>query len=80
MVPPPWIFIHGTNVVDGDLKAIFVGVFLLFFFFGLFPLPPSPSVWSQLVLFFGSFFYFSVFFVAPSPLEIFLATPLPGPH
>jgi len=32
----PWIFIHGTNMVDIGLKVLFFGV--CFLFFGLFPL------------------------------------------
>jgi len=24
---PPWIFIHGTNIVDRDLKVLFFGLF-----------------------------------------------------
>jgi len=43
---PPWIFIHGTNIVERGLKVLFFGVFLLFFvffcyFLVFFPLP-SP--------------------------------------
>jgi len=30
----PWIFIHGTNIVNRGLKVLFFGVFLQFF--GLF--------------------------------------------
>jgi len=38
-VPSPWIFKHGTNIVDRGLKMLFFRPFLLFF--GLFfPLPP----------------------------------------
>jgi len=32
--PPPWIFKHGTNIIDRGLKVLFFGHFLLFF--GLF--------------------------------------------
>jgi len=47
MAPPPWIFIHGTNIVDRGLKVLFFGVFKLFFgayqlFFGLFSVAPPP--------------------------------------
>jgi len=28
---PPWIFKHGTNIVDRGLKVPFFGLFLLFF-------------------------------------------------
>jgi len=28
---PPWVFKHGTNIVDGGLKVLFFGPFLLFF-------------------------------------------------
>jgi len=38
--PPPWIFKHGTNIVDRGLKVLFLGLFLLFFgLFSVFPLP-----------------------------------------
>jgi len=37
----PWIFIHGTNIVDRSLKVIFFGVFLLFF--DLFSVAPPPK-------------------------------------
>jgi len=29
----PWIFKHGTNIVDRSLKVLFFGLFLLFSFF-----------------------------------------------
>jgi len=29
--PPPWIFKHGTNIVNTGLKVLFFGLFLLFF-------------------------------------------------
>jgi len=37
----PWIFIHGTNIVDRGLKLLFFGLFLLFCFF--FRCPTHPS-------------------------------------
>jgi len=37
----PWIFIHGTNVVDRGLKVLFFGQFLLFF--GLFSVAPPGN-------------------------------------
>jgi len=27
---PPWIFIHGTNIVDRGLKVLFFGLFFRF--------------------------------------------------
>jgi len=42
--PPPWIFIHGTNIVDRGLKVLFFGLFLLFF--GLFAVAPPPEKFS----------------------------------
>jgi len=36
----PWIFIHGTDIVDRGIIVIFFGLFLLFF--GIFSVPP-PS-------------------------------------
>jgi len=38
-VPLPWIFKHGTNIVDRGLKVLFFGLFLLFFF----PLAPRTK-------------------------------------
>jgi len=35
---PPWIFIHGTNIVDRGLKVLFSAFFAIFLFF--FPLLP----------------------------------------
>jgi len=34
---PPWIFKHGTNIVDRGLKVLFFGLFSVFF-----PLFPPP--------------------------------------
>jgi len=40
--PPPWIFIHNTDIVDKGLIVLFFGVFLLFFVtFSAAP-PPRP--------------------------------------
>jgi len=50
-VPLPWIFIHGSNIVDRDIKVLFFGVILLFF--GLFLVPPPGR--DLIVLFFGLF-------------------------
>jgi len=53
-VPPPWIFKHGTNIVDRGLEVLFFGLFFLFL--GFFPLPlSSPPRKRQIVLFFGIF-------------------------
>jgi len=40
---PPWIFKHGTNIVDRGLKVLFFGLSLLFF--GLFSVGPP---WKRL--------------------------------
>jgi len=40
----PWCFIPGTNLVDKGLKALFFGVFLLFFC--LFSVTPSHGKFS----------------------------------
>jgi len=29
-VPPPWIFKHGTNIIDRGLKVLFFGRFSVF--------------------------------------------------
>jgi len=62
---PPWIFIHGTNIVDRGLKVLFFGVFLLFF--GLFSVAPL------LVCFFFALFWFFLWFF------VFLCPPPPPP-
>jgi len=42
----PWIFIHGTNIVNKGLKVLFSAFFAIFRYFllifSLFPLAPSP--------------------------------------
>jgi len=44
--PPPWIFMHGTNILDRGLKVLFFGVFCYFsvflLFFDLFSVVPPP--------------------------------------
>jgi len=58
---PPWIFKHGTNIVDKDLKVLFFGLFLLTF--GLFSVAPPPGKFSADVLGLGAVFGdFSIFF------------------
>jgi len=57
---PPWILIHGTNIVDKVLMVLF---------FGLFSVPPPP--WKRL-----SSAIFRFFFCWLPPLENFLPTPL----
>jgi len=37
-VPPSWIFLRDTNIVDRGLKVLFFGLFAIFRLF--FPLPP----------------------------------------
>jgi len=56
---PPWIFIHGTDIVDKGLIVLFFS--LLAIFRSFFPLPPSGR--GLIVLFFGIFCYFLVFFL-----------------
>jgi len=38
---PPWIFKHGTNIVDRGLNVLFFGLFC--YFSDVFPLAPSPT-------------------------------------
>jgi len=67
---PPWIFIHGTNIVNKGLIVIFFGLFLLFF--GLFlHCPPSP--WKR-----NNSAILRSFFRCLFLMEIFLPTPLPA--
>jgi len=48
---PPWIFIHGTDIVDRGLIVLFFSLFsvgppgrgLIVLFFGLFSVAPSPG-------------------------------------
>jgi len=40
---PPWIIIHGTNIVDRGLKVLFFDVFLLFFGIFYVALPPPEN-------------------------------------
>jgi len=66
---PPWIFIHGTDIVDRGLIVLFLVFFCYFSVF--FPLLPGR----------GLKYYFSVVFAifgifSRSLLEIFLPTPL----
>jgi len=64
-VPPTWIFVHGTNLVNKGI-VLFFGFFLLFF--GLFFLAPHPPKKGIIVLLFSLFYYFGVFvFVAIPP-------------
>jgi len=42
--PPPWIFIHGTDIVDRGLIVLFFGLFLLFF--GRFSVASYPGNFS----------------------------------
>jgi len=69
----PWIFIHGTDIVNKGLIVLFFGLFLLFF--GLFFVALLPRGRDLIVLFFGVFCYFLIFFSLP-PSEIFLLMPL----
>jgi len=69
----PWIFKHGTNIVDRDLKVLFFGHFLLFF--GLFSVGlPWKMLNSAIFRYFLQIF--GLFFCCLPPLENFLPTPL----
>jgi len=63
---PPWIFEHGTNIIDRDLKVLFFDVFLLFFslFF------PLALPWKRL-----NSAIFRSFSVGSPPLKIFCRRP-----
>jgi len=50
---PPWIFIHGTDIVDRGLKTLFFGLFLLFFVF--FCCSPTPCKKLNSPIFFAIF-------------------------
>jgi len=63
---PPWIFIHGTDIVEKSL------IMLLFFFFFF----PSWKGLMVLLCYFSVFFAIFWSFFVPHPLEIFLPTPL----
>jgi len=70
----PWIFIHGTDIVNKGLIMLF---FSLFCYFSVFFSVGPPLGRGFIVLFFGLFWYFSIFFsVGPLSLENFLPTPL----
>jgi len=72
--PPPWIFKHGTNIVDRGLKVLFFGLFWLFsVFFSV----PSPLPWKRLNS--AIFRYFLLISLLPPPsfLKNFLPTHLP---
>jgi len=40
----PWIFIHGTDIVDRDLIVLFFVLFLYFSVFFLLPPPPEKCL------------------------------------
>jgi len=65
----PWIFIHGTNLVDKGLKVLFFGVFYFSVFFSvasIFPPPPLKEAFNSAI--FRSFLlFFSIFSVGPLP-------------
>jgi len=48
---PPWIFKHGTNIVDRGLNVLFFGLFYYFLVF----FSVAPPWKTQLVPFFGIF-------------------------
>jgi len=59
---PPWIFKHGTNIVNRRLKVLFFGLFLLFF--GLFSAAPLKRLNSTFFRYF--LLIFSLFSLAPA--------------
>jgi len=67
----PWIFMHGTNLVDRGLKGLFFG---LFWYFPVFF--PLASLWKRLnsAIFRYFFANFRYFFPLTASLEIFLPT------
>jgi len=74
----PWIFKHGTNIVDRGLNVLFFGLFLPFFvffpiFFGLFFRAPPPLEEANSAIFRYFFANFRSFFSLPL-LENFLPT------
>jgi len=78
---PPWIFIHGTDLVNRGLIVLF---FAFFCYFSFFFVAPSPGK-GIIVLFFGIFFliFFGLFFVtapsSPPPWKFFCWRPWEGP-
>jgi len=70
----PWISIHGTNIVNKGLIVLFFGLFFAIFRSFFFVGQPWKRLYSAIFLVF--FWYFSILFPLPSPLEIFLPTPL----
>jgi len=74
---PPWIFIHGTDMVGRGLIVVFFVVFFCYFF-SLFSV--AFPHWKRLnsAIFRSFFAVFSGFFSLPLPLwNFFLMTPLP---
>jgi len=71
--PFPWIFIHGTDIVDRALIALFFGLLLLFLVF--FPL---ASPWKRLysAIFAVFFAIFRFFFHCPPSTRSFSADAL----
>jgi len=71
---PPWIFIHGTDVVDIGLKVLFFGLFFAIFRF-YFRCPPPLG--RGLIVLSRSFLLFFGIFSLPTP-ENFSAEALVG--
>jgi len=68
---PPWIFIHGTDIVEEGL-AIFRSSFLLFLgIFSVAPIPPwkrlNSAIFGLFLLFFGLFLLFFGLFSVGHP-------------
>jgi len=68
---PPWIFKHGTNIVDRGVKVLIFGLFLLFFGIFSVALPPRKRLNSAIFLYF-----FGLFSVALTHPGKFSADPL----
>jgi len=68
----PWIFTHGTNIVNKGFSVIFRPFLLFLVFF-----PFLPTLWKRLnSRIFRSFFAILRSFFLLAPLEIFLPAPL----
>jgi len=86
-VAPPWIFIHGTDIVDRGLIVLFFSLFsvgspgrglkcyfsVFFCYFLIFFSVGPPETGSIFRCF---FFYFRSFFPLASPWKFFLSSPL----
>jgi len=67
----PWVFIHGTDIVNKGLIVLFFGLFC--YFFGLFSVGPTGR---GLIVLFSIFFAIFLAVFRWPPLETFLTTSL----